>query len=499
MKKMPQKLVFLFLFIFVAASAEPLPRSTPEQQGISSNDILAFVRDAEAEIESLHSIMVVRHGQVVAEGWWSPYNAESPHSLYSLSKSFTSTAIGMLIDEGKLKLTDKVLSFFPEYAPAEPSVNLSGMRVRDLLIMSSGQQTEAEVWDSEEPWAKLFLEHPVPHWPGTHFRYNTPGSFMLSAIAHKLTGKTLNDYLQPRLFDPLGIKNQTWKTNHEGISIGGSGLAVRTEDIAKFGQLYLQKGRWGDQQLISKNWVKEATALQTSNGSDPDSNWQYGYGYQFWRCPPTNVYRGDGAFGQYCIVMPDQDAVIAITSGVKSMASVMDLVWKHFIPAMQPTALPADPISHQKLTAKLAGLVLPAQSGARTSPLLEKYSGQRYIFLKNQQALEALSIEPSNDNMMRVTLQYDGHEQVISCEPDTWQNTPLNYGTNPKRPYAASGAWTADDTYTLMLCDYGTPFTTTIHLQFKDDELHYNAERNVGFSKEKPPALIGKVASNSAP
>src|SRR6266478_4376585 len=332
-------------YIRAADSSSALPRTTPESQGISSSAILAFVEDADKKIDHLHSLMLVRHGHVVAEGWWGPYDANTRHELYSLSKSFTSTAVGLAIADGKLSLDDPVLKFFPNEAPAEPSGNLRAMRVRDLLCMSTGHQIEPRLQASKESWVKTFLAQPVPHKPGTHFLYNTAGTYMQSAIVQKVTGQTVLDYLRPRLFEPLGIENPTWGTSPQGISLGGYGLSVRTEDIAKFGQLYLQKGRWHGKQLVPEAWVEAATARQTANGSNPRSDWDQGYGYQFWRCR-HGAYRGDGAHGQFCIVLPEQDAVIAITSGVKDMQAVLNLVWEKLLPALKPSALDSDLESH---------------------------------------------------------------------------------------------------------------------------------------------------------
>lgn len=294
--------------------AADLPRSTPEAQGVSSPAVLEFVAATDKSIDSLHSVMIVRHGKVVAEGWWAPYRPETRHQLYSLSKSFTSTAVGMAVADGKLNLDDEVMKLFPGDAPANPSANLKAMRISDLLRMNTGHQAEPPR-KANEVWTKTFLAHPVPFKPGSHFQYNTSATYMLSAAVQKATGQTLLAYLKPKLFDPLGIENPTWEMSPQGISTGGYGLSVRTEDIAKFGQLYLQKGKWQGKQLVPAAWVEEATARQTSNGSNPKSDWDQGYGYQFWRSR-HGAYRGDGAFDQYCIVLPEQDAVIAITAGL---------------------------------------------------------------------------------------------------------------------------------------------------------------------------------------
>ena len=280
-------------FVGAAEPTPMLPRSSPEAQGIASSAILAFVEAADRNIDALHSVMVLRHGHVVAAGWWSPYEAGAPHALYSLSKSFTSTAVGLAVSEGKLSVDDEVLKFFPDDGPAAPSSNLKSMRVSDLLRMSTGHQAEPSLMSAQH-WAKTFLAQPVPNKPGTHFLYNTPATYMLSAIVQKATGMTVLDYLRPRLFEPLGIENPTWGTSPQGVTLGGYGLSIRTEDIARFGQLYLQKGQWQGKQLVPEAWVHAATARQTSNGSNPKSDWEQGYGYQFWRCRHGELPRRRG-------------------------------------------------------------------------------------------------------------------------------------------------------------------------------------------------------------
>ena len=353
-------LLLSVLWISTPTHAEKLslPRSSPESQGVSSVQIRKFVEAVDQKVHTLHSFMLVRHGQVVAEGWWKPESAEKPHVLWSLSKSFTSTAVGIAVAEGKFSIDDPVLKFFPEDAPAAPSDKLKAMRVRDLLTMSTGHQDEAkvkEITDFDSTWVKTFLNHPVPHKPGSHFQYNTPATFMLSAIVQKTTGQTVVDYLKPRLFDPLGIENPQWDTNPQGISIGGYGLHVRTEDIAKFGQLYLQKGQWNGKQLITPEWIALATSKQVSNGSDPSKDWDQGYGFQFWRCR-HNAFRGDGKDGQFCIVLPDQDAVIAITANTGDMPSELNFVWDLLLPAFADKALPENPDEQAKLQETLGKL-----------------------------------------------------------------------------------------------------------------------------------------------
>ncbi|HZK80768.1 MAG TPA: serine hydrolase [Humisphaera sp.] len=336
----------------------PLPRSSPEAQGVSSEAIRAYVEAADRQINTMHSFMLVRHGHVIAEGWWGPEAADKPHVLWSLSKSFTSTAVGLAIEDGKLSLDDPVLKFFPADAPADPSDNLKAMRVRDLLTMSGGHDTEPKFKIEVGPSIKEFLSHPVTHKPGTWFRYNTPGSYTLSAIVTKATGQTVLEYLTPRLFEPLGIDHPQWDASAEGYSFGGYGLKLRTEDIAKFGQLYLQKGKWNGRQLIPEKWVQAATSKHVDNdkapsGKNPD--WRQGYGFQFWRCQ-HNAFRGDGAYGQFCIVLPDQDAVIAITAQTGDMQAELNVVWDKLLPAFHSEPLPANAAEQEKLKQTLADL-----------------------------------------------------------------------------------------------------------------------------------------------
>lgn len=323
------------------AQSTALPRATPESQGVSSTAIHEYIEAADKSVNSMHSLMLVRHGKVIAEAWWQPESPTTPHVLWSLSKSFTSTAVGLAVEEGKLSIDDRVLKFFPDDAPQNPSANLQAMRVRDLLTMTAGHQDEVN-WREAPDWARAFLAHAVPHKPGTHFRYNTPATYMLSAIVQKVTGETVLDYLAPRLFEPLGIEKPKWDTSPQGISIGGYGLYLTTEDIAKFGQLYLQHGQWNGQQLIPAAWIEQATSKQVSNGSDPDADWDQGYGFQFWRCR-HGAYRGDGKDGQFCIVLPEQDAVIAITANTTDMAASLGLVWEKLLPAFEDHALEENP------------------------------------------------------------------------------------------------------------------------------------------------------------
>ena len=495
-------LTLLLVWSFSLLAADPLSRSSPEAQGVSSAQVRAFVEAADKQVDTMHSFMLVRHGHVVAEGWWKPEAAGKPHVMHSLSKSFTSTAVGLAIAEGKLSLDDPILKLFPEDAPAEPSANLKSMRVRDLLTMTAGHETGAKL-TTNAPWVQAFLAHPVPHKPGTHFFYNTPGSYMLSAIVQKVTGMTVLDYLRPRLFEPLGFDNPTWVASPQGITAGAYGLMVRTEEIARFGQLYLQKGMWKGRQLIPAAWVEQATALQTANGSSPTSDWDQGYGYQFWRCR-HHAYRGDGAFGQYCIVLPDLDAVVAITSGVRDMQRVMNLVWDKLLPAMKAGPLPEDAATRRKLEAKLAGLTVKLAAGQPTAPLAAKVSGRWYEFPENDRGIQAVALD-FNAASPALVVRTAGGETRTPIGRASWAksrgfaNGLDRFLSVPAHPLiAASGAWTADDVFTVKLVAYETPFYSTLTFRFDGERLLLDAEHNVAFGPTKLPQLIGSQKSARA-
>ncbi|MEO6528375.1 MAG: serine hydrolase [Gemmatimonadaceae bacterium] len=491
------------------AQSAALPRSTPEHEGISSTAVHSFVQAADTSVDAMNSFMLVRHGRVVAEGWWGPYGPRTPHVLYSLSKSFTSTAVGLAAAEGRLSIDDPVLKFFPDEAPAQPSANLRAMRVRDLLRMSTGNQTEAELRGQVDSamrsasWVKRFLAHPVPFKPGTHFLYNSPATYMLSAIVTKVTGQPVLEYLRPRLFEPLGMQSPRWDASPEGISAGAYGLNLRTEDIAKMGQLYLQKGMWNGKQLLPAAWVAEATARQTSNGSAPTSDWDQGYGYQFWQS--RHGYRGDGAFGQYMIVLPQYDAVVAITSGTRDMQSVMNLVWNKLLPAMQAEALPEDAAGRAKLQATLSTLTVRLVAGRPTSPLASKVSGRWYDVPENDRGIRAVMLDLAARAPALVVRTLAGELRTPfafgAWAPSSggWTNgIDRMLSVGPKPTLAASGGWTADSVLTVKIAAPETPFYSTMSFRFDGDRLLLDGEHNVNFGAPKLKQLVGTASRPSA-
>lgn len=325
-----------------------LPRAeTPAKMAKAADKYLAAVAESG---QDLHSIMVVKDGNVVFEKWMSKGKKNEPHILNSVSKTFTSMAVGLAISEGRLSLEDKLIDIFPEHCPENPSEYLKEINVEHLLTMNCGHSTDPtrKVWDKTgESWVKLFMEYPVTHKPGTIYCYNSLGTYVLSAIVQKVTGEKLADYLFPRLFRPLGINNVSWAESPEGINTGGWGLYLKTEDLAKMGLMILQKGQFNGRQVVPAEWIEAASAAQVPcvpAGMNSDeaykmkkvaktSDWMQGYGYQMWRSR-YDSFRADGANGQYILVIPEKNAVIVTTADIQDMQAEINLIWKHIYPAL---------------------------------------------------------------------------------------------------------------------------------------------------------------------
>jgi CubicO group peptidase (beta-lactamase class C family) len=463
-----------------------LPHSTPEAQGIRSGALMALVDALEREVQYLHSLVVLRRGHVVAEGYWEPFNAATPHMLFSVSKSFTSSAIGMLVDDGKLSLDDRVLDFFPDEAPAEPGSRLQSMLVRHLLTMATGHDGDPTlpIRLADVNWMQAFFNAPLPYEPGERFVYNGGASYMLSAIVQTITGRRVVEFLGPRLFGPLGFEAPTWETSPQGIDVGGSGLKIRTAELARFGQLYLQKGVWRGQRLVPEPWVDAATSLQlpNANSSNPrpgQPDWELGYGYQFWRCR-HGAYRAEGANGQFCLVLPEQEAVVATMGGDSNLPRLLDVVWEHLLPDFGNSALRADRAAVDTLAARLSSLKMPTPTGAPTTAFAAELAGRMFRAEPNTEGIEAIAFEAGADGHTLVVRNGQG-EQRVRIGYGEWVRGELGLtafpggGYRPSAPVAAAGAWTDQRTYVVHLLSYETPWRNAWTCRFDGD--HVEIER----------------------
>lgn len=424
--------------------------------------------------------MLVKNGNVVSECWWQPYGAQYRHQMFSLSKSFTSSAIGMLVEEGKVTV-DTLLSgiFKDEFAEIGNRIDekMERMTLKHLLMMGTG--VEYEDWNGENH-IKAFLASHVRKEPGSSFYYNTLATYMQSAVVTRITGQKLVDYLKPRLFEPLGI-DPYWEEDNAGINMGGFGLNVKTEDIAKLGQLYLQKGLWDGKRLISEQWVEAATSKQIDNSPGRVLDWAQGYGYQFWRCVPQNVYRGDGAYGQYCIVMPDQNAVIAITSNA-DMQLLLNDIWEILLPEIEGTTVGAPGGDYDKLV-KISGELSYLKTNPSPLPFPQ--------FRKEYKQV---------DGTLKVYFEFSGGEcifeydfgsgpKVFSIENGTWTKGVIRYSDHGNKHFRIQtyGEWPDENTFKMTLWCYESPVHEDITALFNADKseveliLHFAGEQHIKY------------------
>lgn len=344
--------LFLAITLFAAISCGnnslDLPRGRAPQY--LKDSVAGYLASLDTSLVDLHSIMLVQHGKVLYEQWFSEGAPDKPHTLWSVSKTFTSIAVGLAIDEGYFGLQDKIVDIFPDKVPEDADPRLADITVESLLMMGCGHAkdpTGALQKSGESDWVAQFMAYPIEYGPCEMFCYNSAGTYMLSAIVQKTTGEKVFDYLTPRLFGPLGITDAYWD-EIDGVNAGGWGLHLKTEDLAKTGTVLLNGGKWRGSQLIPEEWVKTMSSkhidcvpagltlatLPEGVRSPKNEDWFQGYCYQMWRCT-HNAFRADGAYGQYIVVMPEQDAVLALTANARDLQQELAKVWDHIFPALE--------------------------------------------------------------------------------------------------------------------------------------------------------------------
>ena len=353
--------VLLLAFLPLAAS--------PESEGVSSRQLLKWLDASESKINCLHGFVVLRHGKLIAEGSWKPYDTlNEPHRLSSHTKCFVTTAVGFLADEGKLDIDERVVDILPDLVPASPSENLRQLRVRDLMTMNLGSSKD-ECWlqDKDGDWGKAMLAGLIDKKPGTYFEYDSGATHLLGLIVQRRSKEPLWNFVKRRIFDKLGIE-KAWTTYDPlGNVCAAWGFSMTTREMSLIGQLYLNRGLWNGERLLSEDWTTLATTKQTYSGSSPTdiqpkNDWTQGFGFNFWRCQ-HGCYRADGSGGQYTIVFPQHDAVLSLHSDVSSMQDILDVVWDEFLPALK---------------ARCANLALPTVRGSLEGG--EKYLGRDFKF-----------------------------------------------------------------------------------------------------------------------
>ena len=473
------------------------PRTTPEAVGIPSASVEWLLDRLEEGWTEPHGLMIMRHGKVCAEGWWAPYASGIRHGLQSHTKTYAATAVGIAYTEGLLKLTDRIVDIFADEIPENPSENLKQLTVRDVLCMGCGMDTMPR---PSKDWIREFLATPVNHVPGTTFMYNSTGSTFLGAIVRKLTGLGLHDYLKPRLFDKIGIdaENLRWITMPDGMEIGGGGLFATTEDNLRLMKLYADGGVWEGERILAEDYVKLATSKQNDSATEravnpPAEDNFVGYGFQIWMCRPKGVYRADGAMGQFTIVFPERDMLLAITENASGSTGgampqkALDTIWEWLdsLPRAETETLPEDPEASAHLARRMQMLALPAPRRSPESPLQEKISGCTYAVTDGYFALadagmvrfmsgedrpggaKALSLTFA-ENACTLTCLVDGKPQSLTAAMD---GTRLR-NELPGMPSIAlcSGCWEADNVFRLRLRMVETCNETSITFTFSGDQ-----------------------------
>lgn len=475
----------LLLPSLLRAQVGELPRAVPETQGVPSR-ALAELFDSLMALPrtDIHSVLVMRHGKVVGEMYPAPFAPEYKHTMYSCSKTFVAAAVGLAIDDNRLRLTDRVGAFFPELLPDTVSAELAEITVRDLLTMTSGITPDWNLRSRTPHWIKAYLAKPAAG-AGTKFQYDSMSTYLLSAIVQRATGMTLLDYLRAKLFAPLHVTEVDWELSPEGCNTGGWGLHIQTESLAKFGQLLLDEGRWQGRQVLPADWVK---AMMTEQ--QPGT----GYGFQMWRCEYPGAWRADGALGQYILVVPDRDMVVVITECTLIDGSRQRrLVWDKLLPALSDEPLPASGRDYERLRRKLAACTLPLPEGKRSSPMAKQLDGESIRLEPNKYGWETLGLrfaanrpdlllEVTKDDGQRFTLGF-GCRQWRTTETDAcppYSISPVGAFSGIGRPFHASGsyAWAGRDVLRLQVHYVDWVSAQTLELRFDGDEVTLTASEN---------------------
>lgn len=481
---------------------------TPIKVGVDPRSVRAFLNRIEEGNIHLHSFMMLKGDKVFAKGSCAPCKADDLHMLFSMSKSFTSTAVGFAVQEGRLKLTDKVVDYFKEeIAGQEEKVcqNMKEVTVRHLLTMNTGQTNPEDglFEDFRKDWCLSFLTSPVEKEPGSWFLYNTRSTYILSAILQKLTGQGLLAYLKPRLFEPLGFSKETWwEQSPQGIAAGGFGLNISVEDLAKFGIFVKNRGMFNGKQLLSRAWFEEATRCWSDTSNTWEGENAYGYGYQFWMCHIPGVYRGDGAFGQYCVIMPDEDMLFVTTAGELNMQKILDAFWETVYAGVRSGAVQGGSNLHtfqQELEAKLKKMTLPAyyeEKGIQEKciQLPETIWGKEYVLEENAlhiSALRLIRIEGEDDRCL-LELKNGKNRDNLTVSAQEWVEGRLHLdgdSTELEKAVFRAGLYskcyvkgcTKDNVFYLDMLFHETSFQDTWEIVFREREILLNIKRNTGF------------------
>lgn len=494
----------------------PFETAAPEAVGIRSEDILDYLDALEASGTEMHGLMIMRRGRLCAQGWWAPFGPGIRHGLQSHTKTYAATAVGIAYTEGLLRLDEKIIDIFPDESPAEPSENLRLLTVRDVLCMGCGMDTMPP---PGKDWIRDFLHTPVNHRPGTTYMYNSMGSTLLGAIVRKKTGLGLHDYLKPRLFDKIGIDagNLRWAKMPDGMEVGGGGLWATTEDNLRLLKLYADGGVWEGERILDADYVRLATTRQNDSASEaavnpPATDNFLGYGFQIWMCKPEGAYRADGAMGQFTIVLPRQEMIIAITEtapGAHWAQKTLDLTWEFAAKVTSDGPLPEDPAAAEKLKRRLKSLSIPNPPCSPRSPLAARISGRRFRVTEGVFGPFGGNFMSGEgpDPLTRFSFTFDTYGCLWDLTAASGRKESVRVGTGGLRLtnilgrtedatqlYLAHGSWLSEDTFELRCRWLETCIEDVYTLKFAGKGVSITAANNSPFQfGGNPPAITAEM------
>lgn len=494
---MKNLIVILLLLLSLQSRAQvgDLPRSTPEEQGVPSEALIEMFDSLMVMpgVE-IHNVTVMRNGKVIAELSPAPFKPGYGHVLFSCSKTYVAAAVGLAVEENRLRLSDRVAVFFPEQMPDTISDALSAMTVRDLLTMTSGIKPDWNIRSRHTDWRSAFLAKEVADVPGEKFQYDSMVTYMLSGIVQKVTGMTVLDYLKEKLFGEMHITDAAWESCPEGINTGGWGLYLQPESMAKFAQLLLDGGRWQGKQLIAEEWVNEMCRKQVATGRED-------YGYQTWVCPYPTAFRADGALGQFAISIPQKQMVIVITeTSLTDGIPQRNLFWKLCDRVGDQPLKPGK--AYQRLQKQLAAATLPLVKGKASSRQMMKLDGQTLTLGKNKLGWKSMAFAFEKGELRVTVTENDGKSYVVPFGHNHWTTdildgyplytiTAKNRFSGIEGPFYASGsyAWTAPDELQMKL--HYVNWFSALHFTLRLENDGYKLIIRENYAKKPFEVVVG--------
>ena len=500
-RKISSWMLAIGLMASLSANAQinELPRSTPEEQGVPSKALVALFDSLHAlPLTDMHAVVVMRHGKVIGEMYPKPYAPEYRHTMYSCSKTFVGIAVGLAIEDNRLRLDDRIAAIFPELLPDSVSKDLADMTVRHLLTMASGVKPDWNMRSRGKEWIRTFLSKPVKE-PGTQYAYDSMVSYMLAAVVQKVTGKKLTEYLQERVFTPMNVTEWAWEESPEGVNTGGWGVHIQPESLAKFGQLILNEGSWEGKQLVPAEWIREMCKKHRETGREV-------YGYHIWHCGGHDgAVRADGALGQYVISVLDKDMVVVMTEA--TLGNGRDqrrLIWDVLLPHIQDEPLPANKKDYQKLLKKQEGYKLAEVKGKASSAFASNWENKTIELGKNTFGWKSLKLNFGKKEVTMTVTETNGKSYELPFGYQQWMTTTFDsyppYSITPidrfkglEGPYYASGsyAWISKEELQLKAhyVNWVSALEMTFHLD-ENGEVQLNVQTNY---IKKPYSISGKI------